>query len=125
MITQYTDTPAELRTLAGKINGLTGNGLFAFWKVNIQAKDGQRSHRIVKIGLDEDGSRVPWLEGIEDELLNLMAPTTKTAGSWKAAAATAKKRLPELIHRELIYSGSITEEVSYSATPLAIIGVEK
>ncbi len=35
-----------------------------------------------------------------------------------------KQRLLELLHRELIYSGSINEEMSSLAIPLAIIGIE-
>lgn len=32
--------------------------------------------------------------------------------------------LQALLHRELIYSGIINDEMSYSATPLAVVGVE-
>jgi hypothetical protein len=35
-----------------------------------------------------------------------------------------KLRLQELLHRELSYSGIIDEKMSYSATPLAAVGIE-
>ena len=35
-----------------------------------------------------------------------------------------KQRLHELLHRELSYSGIISEEMSYSAVPLAVLGIE-
>jgi len=35
-----------------------------------------------------------------------------------------KQRLPELLHRELIHSGIISEDMSYVATLLAVIGIE-
>ena len=36
-----------------------------------------------------------------------------------------KQRIGELLHKELVFSGSINEEMSYLAVPLAMVGVER
>ena len=124
MLRQYTVSESGYRAIAGKINGINRSGLLTIWKVNVQGKDGQANVKIVKLGLSEDGSRAPWLERIADNLLSINDPTSKKIEDWKLFAITMKQRLLELLHRELIYSGSINEDMSYSAIPLAIIGIE-
>ena len=71
MLRQYTESESGFRAIAGKINGINGSGLLTIWKVNVQGKDGQTNLKIVKIGLSKDGSRAPWLERIEDNLLSI------------------------------------------------------
>lgn len=124
MLRQYTASESAFRGLAGTIKGIRGSGLLTIWKVAVQGKDGQTNLKIIKIGLSEDGSRAPWLERIEENLFSLQEPASKKIDDWQLLALTMKPRLLELLHRELIYSGSINEEMSYSATPLAIIGIE-
>jgi len=124
MLSQYTSSEAGFRAIAGKINGITGSGLLSIWKVTVQGKDGQTNLRIIKIGINEDGSRAPWLERIDDNLLSLKASSLNKANDWKFFGSKNKQRLLELLHRELIYSGTINEEMSYLAIPLAIIGIE-
>lgn len=125
MLSQYTASEASFRAIAGKINGISGNGLLTIWKVNVQGKDGQTNLNIVKIGISEDGSRAPWLERIEENLLSMNAPSSKTTSDWKLFATDKKQRLLELLHRELLYTGTINEDMTYLAIPLAIIGIEK
>jgi len=124
MLRQYADSEARFRAITGKINGIAGSGLLTLWKVNVQGKDGQTNLNIVKIGLSEDGSRAAWLERIEDNLLNLDAPKSKTPEDWRLLATNMKQRLLEFLHRELIFTGNINEEMSYMAVPLAIVGIE-
>jgi len=124
MLNKYTLAESGFRAIAGKINGINVSGLLTIWKINVQGKDGQTNLKIVKLGLSEDGSRAPWLERIEDKLLSMYEPTSKKIEDWKLLAINMKKRLLELLHRELIYSGTINEDMSYSAIPLAIIGIE-
>ncbi len=125
MMRQYSATGVGYRALAGKISGITGGGLLTIWKINIQGKDGQTSHHIVRIGMGIDGDRAPWLEHLDEKLLAMDAPTSKTPDKWRMLAINKKLRLQELLHRELNYSGIINEEMSYSATPLAVVGIEK
>jgi hypothetical protein len=104
---------------------LPGNGLLTVWKVTVQTKEGQTHIRIVRIGIDETGLRAPWLERIGEKLLGMTAPETITPSSWRQSAMAMKERLRELLHKELVFSGSISEEMSYQAIPLAIVGIEK
>jgi SNF2 family DNA or RNA helicase len=124
MLSRYIETENGFRAIAGKISGVNGSGLLTIWKVNVQGKDSQTNLNIVKIGLSEDGSRAPWLERIEGNLLNMNLPTLKTPDYWKSYAIKMKQRLLELLHRELIYTGKINEDMTYQATPIAIIGIE-
>lgn len=120
----YSADETGARSLTGKINGLAaGGGLLTFWKVSTHGKDSQANHHIVKIGINFDGDRATWLERLEDKVLNMQTPTMML-DQWRTLASTQKFRIQELLHRELSYSGIITEEVSYSATPLAIVGIE-
>jgi hypothetical protein len=125
LLLKYSAADARLRCLAGKIDGLTGDGLPTFWKIKAQGKDGLTSHHIIRIGMSTEGERAPWLEPLEDSLLGTRAPLSKTIDEWKKFAADKKSRIQELLHREISYSGIINEEMSYSAIPLAIVGIEK
>ena len=124
MLHQYAESEDGFRAASGRINGIAGNGLLTIWKVNVQGKDGQTNLNIVKIGISEDGSRAPWLERIADNLFSMDSPKSKSPAEWHRLATQMKPRLLELLHRELVFSGSINEEMSYMAVPLAIIGIE-
>ena len=112
------------RALAGKLNGLTGSDVLTFWKVSTHGRDGQASHHIVRIAMNTEGERAPWLERLGDKML-AMEPSSTSPEQWQALAITNKPRLQALLHRELNYSGIISEGISYSATPLAVVGVER
>lgn len=120
---KYSAAETIIRGLAGKIEGLIGNGMLTFWKISTYGKDGQAAHHIVKIGMNPDGDRAPWLERLDEKLLGMQAPSATTE-QWKTLAANKKTRLQELLHRELSYSGIINDEMSYSAIPLALVGIE-
>ncbi len=124
MMHQYSASESGPRALAGKISGLAGGGLLTIWKINTQGKDGQASHHIVRIGMTEEGDRAPSLERLEYDLLGMYAPISKMPNEWQRIAMNKKQRLQELLHRELNYSGIINEEMSYSAVPLVILGIE-
>jgi hypothetical protein len=124
MLHQYSALESGPRALAGKISGLAGGGLLTIWKINTQGKDGQASHHIVRIGMTEEGDRASWLERLGDNLLGMDAPTSKMPDEWRRLAVNRKQRLQELLHRELNYSGVISEEMSYSAVPLVVLGIE-
>ncbi|MDD3081620.1 MAG: SNF2-related protein [Desulfobacterales bacterium] len=124
MMRQYSAAEAGSRALAGKINGLAGGGLLTIWKINTQSKDGLYSYHILRIGMNAEGDRTPWLEHLDEKLLGMQTPTSTTTDEWKILAAKKKQRLQELLHRELSYSGIINEEMSYSAILLAVLGIE-
>jgi len=120
----HTSEQSGPRALTGKLQDIAGSGLLTLWKINTQGKDGQASHHIVRIGISEEGERAPWLERIDEKLLSIEEPKSKQLEEWKSLAADNKTRIQELLHRELSFSGIINEEMSYSATPLAVIGIE-
>ncbi len=124
LMQKYLSVAADVRALAGRVTEIADSGLLTFWKISAQGKDGQASHNIVRIGLNADGDRAPWLERLDDKLLGLKT-SAAIPDQWKALAANKKSRIYELLHRELTYTGIINEDMSYSATPLAIWGIER
>lgn len=121
---QYSSADAGPRALIGKVNGISGEGLLTFWKISTQGKDGQASHHVVRIGMNPEGDRAPWIERLDDKILGMQSPITP-AERWKTLANQKKARIQELLHHEMNYSGIINDEMSYSATPLAVVGVDK
>jgi hypothetical protein len=116
------DTPD--RSVFGVIEGIPGSGTLMVWKINTQAKDGQANHHIVRIGMTKDGDRAPWLEKLGDKILGMADSGSMPADYWKEIVTRHKQKVQELLHRELLYSGIISEEMSYSATLLAVFGIE-
>lgn len=124
MMRQHIALDATQRSFVGKIKGLPSGGLLSIWKITTQGKDGQTSHHVVRIGIDEAGDRAPWLERAENAILSLEPSTSTSLDKWRKVVAELKRRMHELLHRDLNYSGIINDETSYSAIPLAILAVE-
>lgn len=123
ILTQHSSLEANSRALVGKIAESSGSGILSIWRINTQRKDGQSRYHIVRIGMMEDGDRAPWIERLNDNLLGIQDGEV-LPDQWKTLATDKKSRLQDLLHRELSYSGIINEEMSYSATPLALVGIE-
>lgn len=124
LMNKYISAEPSFRAIAGQIDGLPSGGLLTFWKINTQGKDGLTNHHIVRIGISTEGDRAPWIERLEDKLLGIGSSVTTTTDEWVKLAAQKKPRIQELLHRELSYSGIIDEEMTYSAIPLAAVGIE-
>jgi hypothetical protein len=120
---KYSSAGADSRALAGKANRIAGEGVLTFWKISTHGKNGQASNHIVRIGLNLDGDRAPWLERLGVDILGMQS-TSASVEQWKTFATKNKVHLQELLHRELSYSGIINDEMSYSATPLAVVAIE-
>jgi SNF2 family DNA or RNA helicase len=110
--------------VVGRLAGIQEGGLLTFWKVNTQTKDRQSGHKVVRIGVTAEGDRASWLERLGDSLLTLEPVEPSTIIRWRAIAANQKQRLQELLHRELNYSGTINDEMSYSASPIGMIALD-
>ena len=123
LMRKYSAAEAGPLALSGKIDGIPGGGLLTFWKISTHSKDGQASHHVVRIGMNPDGDRAPWLERFGEKILG-MQPPILFPDHWKQLAIGNKARIHELLYRELDYSGIITKEESYSAIPLAMLGIE-
>lgn len=121
---KFLDLDTPNRSVFGVIEGIPGSGTLMVWKINTQAKDGQANHHIVRIGMTQDGDRAPWLEKLGDKILGMADSGSMHADYWKEIVTRHKQKVQELLHRELLYSGIISEEMSYSATLLAVFGIE-
>jgi len=110
------------RAISGVLHGMAGEGLLSLWKIETHGKDGQLNRHVVRIGINPDGERAPWFESLNDMILGLVS-TDQTVERWVNLAVQNKTRLQELLHRELNYSGIISEGMPYSARPLALVGI--
>ncbi len=122
---QYLALDDSMRALIGTVKSIPQSGLLTVWKIHTNTKDGQTSQHIVRIGISTGGARAPWLEVLKEELLTLIPLSTESGVDWPSFASQNKSRIHELLHRELVYTGIINEEMSYSATFLAVFGIEK
>lgn len=124
LMKRYSSLDPSVRAMAGRVRGVNGRGLLTVWKVSAEGENGQSGHHVIRIAMSVDGERAPWLERLEDKTLGMEPLTPEATDAWRRIALERKQRLQELLHRELIYSGIISEEMSYSAVPLAIFGLE-
>ncbi|MGC8494753.1 MAG: helicase-related protein, partial [Syntrophobacteraceae bacterium] len=124
LIKRCSSLAPSARAIAGRLRGVNGGGLLTIWKISAQGENGQSLHHIVRIGMNVDGDRAPWLERLDDKILGIESLTPEATDTWRRIALEKKQRLQELLHRELTYSGVISEEMSYSAVPLALFGLE-
>ncbi len=122
---EYVELSESNRAILGKIEGIAKGGLLTVWKVNTQTKDSQTTHHIVRIGITIDGDRAPWLENLDDKILSNIWSNSSDIVFWKNIASQQRQRIQELLHRELLYSGIISEDMSYSNSLLAVFGIEK
>ncbi|MDR2390858.1 MAG: hypothetical protein LBE84_04155 [Planctomycetota bacterium] len=78
----------------------------------------------MRVGVNEQCERAPRLEKLRDELLSIM-PDNAIRAFWQSKAAGYKTGIQELLQRELRHSGIIDDETTYSAVPLALIGIRQ
>jgi SNF2 family DNA or RNA helicase len=110
--------------LAGTIANIPASGLLVFWNVNITTQEGLQSHIITKIGIDIKGNRAPWLETFCGKLSAItMSGSSPQLNAMQSLAKKNKTRIQEILHRDLVYKGILTEGISYSATPLAMLAI--
>jgi hypothetical protein len=121
LLSAYADLQPENRFLCGKINDLPDSGLLMVWKIETHGKNGQTSFHIVRLGINSQGERAPWVEKLRDEFLSIQ-PDKNAFTFWQEQAIANKTKIQETLQRELRYSGIIDDEISYSAKPLAVIG---
>jgi len=121
LINDSTVLPEGNRFLAGKLSEIPESGLLTVWRIETHGNNGQPNFQIVRLGIDCQGQRAPWLENLRDELLALQ-PDREAFALWQGQARLHKGIIQELLQRELRYSGIIDDEIAYSATPCAIIG---
>ena len=112
------------RALFGDIEG-NGNatGLITIWLVVVHGKGGQVQQKVIRLGISEGGERSPYLERLSQELLRTRPSQTRRFQDKRQIGSLINSTAPELLHRELVYSGFLQDESSYSSRLLACIGV--
>jgi len=120
---QYASAEPEQRAVVGTLDGVAQGGILSIWKINTQTKSGQNNRHLLRIGMTADGERAPWLERLDEEILSMNPASSSDTAAWQIVAREHKQHLYDLLHRELQYSGIVSEEMSYSANLLALIAV--
>lgn len=108
------------RAIAGKLDSVPEGGLLSTWKVVASSVGGKTKQYIIPIGMTREGNRAPWLEHLGNRIMTLSPPDRSETFSWQHTAIEHKAQLQEILHRELLYTGIITEEMDYSASLLAL-----
>jgi len=120
----YTSVKPQDRALIGNIEGNAGEtGLITIWLVVVHGKGGQIQQRVVRLGITEDGERSPHLERLSQELMRARPSGADRFQDKAKVTSLVNGTASELLHRELVYSGFLTEEASYSSRLLACIGI--
>ncbi|MBE7444889.1 MAG: hypothetical protein HS132_06455 [Planctomycetia bacterium] len=120
----YTSVKPQDRALIGTIDGNGDEtGLITIWLVVIYGKGGQVQQRVVRLGISEGGGRSPYLERLSQVFLRARPALADRFMDKARVASLVNGTASELLHRELVYSGFLPEEASYSSRLLACIGV--
>ena len=123
MLSQITSLEANSRALIGKLSDISSCGLHSIRRINTQKRDGQAHYHIIRIGMTEEGDRAPWLERMDLNSMSIEEPRSTLVDEWQKNILSKKQRFLELLHRELIYTGFINDETSFSAELLVLFVV--
>lgn len=124
LMSKYTSLDNPARAIAGQIKGIIAPGLLYVWSVQTQGKDSQLTKHIISIAITEDGDRAPWLEKLGEKLLNIKDIRLEDIDTWKVLAVNHKQKIREVLHRDLLYTGVIEEDMTYSSKLLALFGIQ-
>lgn len=121
---KYSALAPDQRALIGDIEGNgTGAGLITVWQVVAHGKGGEVTQRVVRLGITQNGERSPYLERLSKDLLKARAAQSKNHLDPATIADLVNGTATDLLHRELAYSGLLSEGVSYSSRLLACLEV--
>jgi superfamily II DNA or RNA helicase len=120
LIDEHRQLGSAGRALVGRLPALDMHGLVTFWHVHTQASKSQFYQRIVKIGLDKDGFRSRVLERHANELLELDAASDACLPAVRRVDFV-RSTIPDLIRRDFVHAGVLTDEVTFGARLLAWI----
>ncbi|MBF0302143.1 MAG: DEAD/DEAH box helicase [Desulfamplus sp.] len=115
--------PNKSRGVVGRIYEAASPGILYNWLIQTQGKNGLTSRHIVSVAITKQGDRAPWLEKIGEKLLTMSEIQEDFVLEWRTLAQQNKQKIKEILHRELIYSGIIEDNMTYSATLLAVYGI--
>jgi len=124
LMVKYSSLDNPARAIAGQIQGIIAPGLLYVWSVQTQGKDSHLTKHIISIAITEDGDRAPWLEKLGEKLLSINEIRTGDINKWKILAGNNKQKISEILHRDLLYTGVIEEDMTYSSKLLALFGIQ-
>ena len=88
------------------------------WRVEIQGGKGQFSRRLVSVGVNSSDERMRPVERLADHICELRAAGNSSL-SGEQRLRLVREVLPEMIRRELEYSGALPDGASFAARLLA------
>jgi len=122
-LNRYLSIVPEERGLIGSFEGNDNSaGFITIWQVSIQGQGGQSYQRIVRLGIGPEGGRSVHLERLSKNLLKLK-PSHNTDLQKEKLVKLLSGHASEILHRELIHSGTLPEGASYSSSLLACINI--
>jgi hypothetical protein len=110
--------PAERCLLARAPAGTEARGVFSVWHAHVYGGQGQYRQRIVVLGLDTQGERSRQLEGLVEGWRGLGAGP-QAVFSPARRQELVRRGLPEMLRREMLHTGALTEGATCTARLLA------
>jgi hypothetical protein len=95
------------------------SGVLTVWQVALQGRGGRISQRTVRLGISAFGERVAQLEQLPWEAIESASAAAESAVNPKDLLGILNGPAGEMLHRELVHCGALSEGMSYSAKPLA------
>jgi superfamily II DNA or RNA helicase len=99
-------------------------GVISVWRVEIHGGKGHFRRRVMVLGLNEAGERSRSLECLIEDLPRFEPSTTAVLPA-VTRMELARTRVPEMLRRDLAYSGSLPDGASFSARLLAWVECDR
>jgi superfamily II DNA or RNA helicase len=114
------------RRLSASQRGICADGIHArerkslltIWRIVLQDSDERTVQRVVPIGVDQHGQRDRGVEDTAEFLVNLQ-PATAGLLSQSERETLLREGLPEIIRRDLVFKGHLSDAVTFSSRLLA------
>ena len=118
--------PPRSRALAGRFDrDDRDGGILTAWETSVSGRGGKAARRVVWLGIGPDGERSAWLERLARDVLGFRAPAASGSMVKGALAGLLEGASSEILHRELVHSGVLSDGVSYSSRLLACFLITK
>lgn len=107
--------PAGDRAVYGSSPSLREPGaVWTSWGIVVSAKGGVTSQRVVTLGMNARGERFPAIEELPELLLSFR-PSDGSCPDAGGLLRLLSKEGSEILHRQIVHSGLLSEGASYSA----------
>ena len=121
LIEDHIRLEAPSRALAGRLSEQSDSkGVLTVWRVQVHGGNGQFHQRIATIGLNHRGERARAVEMAYPSLRSLNTGTEPKSQPEKRTEAI-KTVIPEMLRRELVHAGVLSEDASLTTRLLAWI----